>query len=51
VVSHACNVDSMTERTEALAAAYARSAPRYDGDDEFDVRKYLASTRAAIKGG
>lgn len=51
VVSHACNADPIAERTEALAAAYARSAPRYDGDDEYDVRKYIAGTRPAKTGG
>jgi NAD(P)-dependent dehydrogenase (short-subunit alcohol dehydrogenase family) len=45
VVSHAYNVVPMTERTDALAAAYARSAPRYDGDDEHDVRAYIARLR------
>lgn len=49
VVSHAFNVEPIAERTEALAAAYARSAPRYDGDDEYDVRAYIARMRGATK--
>jgi NAD(P)-dependent dehydrogenase (short-subunit alcohol dehydrogenase family) len=50
VVSHACNLEPIAERNEAIAAAYARSAPRYDGDDEYDVRKYIAMAQAATKG-
>ncbi len=45
VVSHAYNVVQMAERTEALEAAFARSAPRYDGDIEHDVRAYIARLR------
>lgn len=45
VVSHAYNVVPMTERTAALEAAYARYAPRYDGDEEHDVRAYIARLR------
>lgn len=45
VVSHAYNVVPMTERTDALEAAYARYAPRYDGDEEHDVRAYIARLR------
>ncbi len=50
VVSHAYNVEPVAERTEAIAAAYGRSAPRYDGDEEYDVRSYIAKARAAIEG-
>lgn len=46
VVSHAYNVVPMTERTYALEAAYARYAPRYDGDEEYDVRAYIARLRS-----
>ena len=42
VVSHAYNAVQMAERTDALEAAFARSAPRYDGDIEYDVRAYVA---------
>jgi NAD(P)-dependent dehydrogenase (short-subunit alcohol dehydrogenase family) len=38
IVSHAYNIVRIRERTEALEHAYATYAPRYDGDDEFDVR-------------
>lgn len=45
VVSHACNVDPFRERTAAIEAAYASSAPRYPGDDEYDVRGFIARMR------
>lgn len=45
VVSHPYNVVQMAERTAALEAAFARSAPRYDGDIEHDVRAYIARLR------
>jgi NAD(P)-dependent dehydrogenase (short-subunit alcohol dehydrogenase family) len=47
VVSHAYNVVPMGERTDAIAAAFAGFAPRYAGDDEYDVRSYIARERAA----
>ena len=47
VVSHAANVDPIAEREAALAAAYARYAPRYAGDEEYDVRTFIAQMRAA----
>jgi len=45
VVSHAYNAVRMSERTTALEAAFARHAPRYDGDEEYDVRAYIARLR------
>jgi NAD(P)-dependent dehydrogenase (short-subunit alcohol dehydrogenase family) len=45
VVSHAYNAVRIAERTEALEAAYARYAPRYDGDSEHDVRTHVARLR------
>jgi NAD(P)-dependent dehydrogenase (short-subunit alcohol dehydrogenase family) len=45
VVSHACNVDPFGERTAAIGAAYAKYAPRYPGDDEYDVRAFMARMR------
>jgi NAD(P)-dependent dehydrogenase (short-subunit alcohol dehydrogenase family) len=47
VVSHAYNAERMRERTPALEAAYAAHAPRYDGDDEYDVRTFIAGMRRA----
>lgn len=45
VVSHAFNVERMNERVDALEAAYARYAPRYPGDDEYDVRSFVQRLR------
>lgn len=42
VVSHASNVDPFGERTAAIEDAYARNAPRYPGDEEYDVRAFIA---------
>ena len=38
IVSHAYNVVRITEQYEEVSRAYAKYAPRYEGDDEFDVR-------------
>lgn len=50
VVSHACNMDSIAERMAAIDAAYARYAPRYQGDEEYDVRSQIARLRRAGEG-
>ncbi len=47
VVAHAYNTVRIHERIDALDAAYARYAPRYDGDDEYDVLSTIARMRAA----
>ena len=47
VVSHASNSDPIAEREAALSAAYARYAPRYPGDEEYDARAFIARMRAA----
>ncbi len=46
-VSHGYNMVHVDEQRDAFAAAFARYAPRYDGDEEFDVRIKLAEVRAA----
>ncbi len=38
IVSHAYNMVRIDERYRTLKKAYEHYAPRYDGDDEFDVR-------------
>jgi len=38
IVSHAYNIVRIEERHGELASSYAKYAPRYHGDDEFDVR-------------
>lgn len=41
VVSHAYNIVPITERYEMLRRAYATYAPRYDGDQRYDVRTII----------
>ena len=45
IVSHAFNMERIDARYKEIANAYSTYAPRYDGDDEFDVRT-LAGTLA-----
>ncbi|MCZ4297960.1 SDR family NAD(P)-dependent oxidoreductase [Henriciella marina] len=45
VVSHAYNTVRIDERMEALKHAYARYAPRHEGDEEYDVRLYIQRIR------
>lgn len=45
VVAHAFNVERIHERIDELDAAYATSAPRYPGDDEYDVRTVMAKAQ------
>jgi NAD(P)-dependent dehydrogenase (short-subunit alcohol dehydrogenase family) len=47
LVGHAYNIVRIRERIEELEAAYARYAPRYDGDEEFDVQINAAKLAAA----
>jgi NAD(P)-dependent dehydrogenase (short-subunit alcohol dehydrogenase family) len=48
-VAHAFNVERIHERIDALDAAYAAYAPRYPGDDEYDVRTVAARMQRARK--
>ena len=41
IVSHAYNIVRINERHDAIVKAYERYAPRYEGDDEFDVRTLM----------
>ena len=41
IVSHAYNKVRLDERYSAIAAAYDKYAPRYPGDDEYDIRVLL----------
>ncbi|HCF24682.1 MULTISPECIES: SDR family NAD(P)-dependent oxidoreductase [unclassified Novosphingobium] len=50
VVAHAYNVVRIHERIDALYAAFAEHAPRYDGDDEYDVRSVIAKLRQERQG-
>ncbi len=40
-VSHAFNIEHITKRYEAVSKAYETYAPRYEGDDEFDVKAIM----------
>ena len=46
IVSHAYNIVRIDARHRQVADAYARYAPRYDGDDEFDARSLIAKLRS-----
>jgi len=48
IVSHAYNIVRINERHAAIEAAYAKYAPRYEGDNEFDVRSLMATMQAAV---
>jgi NAD(P)-dependent dehydrogenase (short-subunit alcohol dehydrogenase family) len=50
VVSHASNVEPMGERVRALESAYAAYAPRYPGDEKYDVRRYIQQLKDARRG-
>ena len=41
LVGHAYNVVRLQERITELEAAYEKYAPRYDGDEDFDVQLYV----------
>ena len=43
VVSHACNMDRIQPVHDEIEAAYARYAPRYEGDQKYDVRRLVES--------
>ena len=46
IVSHAYNKVRLDDRHAKLAKAFEKYAPRYDGDDEFDVRTQIARMMA-----
>ena len=41
IVSHAYNIVRIDERHDQVSKAFERYAPRYEGDDEFDVRTLI----------
>ncbi|MDJ0919767.1 MAG: SDR family oxidoreductase [Henriciella sp.] len=41
IVSHAYNMEHVRDRYETISEAYAKYAPRYEGDDEYDVRTLI----------
>ena len=42
IVSHSYNAVHIENRNNEIALAYEKYAPRYDGDDEYDVKTILA---------
>ncbi|QLC21829.1 SDR family oxidoreductase [Parasphingopyxis sp. CP4] len=49
IVSHAYNIVHIDERRDRLAQAFEKYAPRYEGDDEYDVPTLVAKFRSARK--
>jgi hypothetical protein len=47
LVGHSYNIVRLRQRIAELEAAYAQYAPRYDGDEEFDVQINAAKLAAA----
>ena len=43
IVSHAYNMEHIRDRYDEIAEAYASYAPRYEGDEEYDVRHLLST--------
>lgn len=50
VVTHAYNIQRIKPIHEEIEAAYARNAPRYEGDEEYDVPTLIARLRAGRDG-
>lgn len=51
LVSHSYNVVRLDERYDEVRASFAQYAPRYDGDEEYDVISAFAKAKAAKQGG
>lgn len=45
IVSHACNAEPINERYQEILKAYETYAPRYEGDEEYDVRHLLGKMK------
>ena len=45
IVSHGYNMEHIKDRYDEIAKAYVDYAPRYEGDEEYDVRYLLAKMR------
>ncbi|MDG1232814.1 MAG: SDR family NAD(P)-dependent oxidoreductase [Pseudomonadales bacterium] len=45
VVTHAYNIEHINARFEAMSTAYLTYAPRYDGDDDYDVKTLIDRQR------
>ena len=49
IVSHGYNMVHVEKRHQEIKQAYSTYAPRYDGDDEYDVRKLIADHKRRRK--
>ena len=49
IVSHAYNMVHVEKRHEEIKKAYSTYAPRYGGDDEYDVGKLIADHKLRRK--
>ena len=48
IVSHAYNIERIDARYKEITDAFSTYAPRYEGDDEFDVRTLMGQLQAAV---
>ncbi|MBT3900485.1 MAG: hypothetical protein HOF32_17500 [Gammaproteobacteria bacterium] len=46
VVSHAFNIEHINARFDAISNAYSSYAPRYEGDDAYDVKTLISRQRS-----
>ena len=51
IVSHAHNMVHIEARYQEISRAYAKYAPRYSGDEEFDLRTVMAAAAKQIEQG
>lgn len=49
VVTHAHNIEHISARFEAVSRAFKTYAPRYEGDDEYDVPSLIARLQAKTR--
>ena len=45
IVSHSHNIVHIEDRYKEIISAYDKYAPRYDGDDEYDIRTIIAKMK------
>jgi short-subunit dehydrogenase len=48
IVSHAYNIERINARHDEITGAFATYAPRYEGDEEFDVRSLMGQMKEAV---
>jgi short-subunit dehydrogenase len=48
IVSHAYNIVRINQRHDAMEKAYAKYAPRYEGDEEYDIRSLISTLQQAV---